>query len=222
MKKIIILGAGGQGRETVQLIKDINNVRPEWEVLGYLDDTPSIHGEIRNGFPVLGPLDLLAEPCFRDVFVICGIGSPQVKKKVIEHIKQWQPTAQFATLIHPTAVCGDENKIGEGTTICAGSVITTNVTIGEHVLINYGCTVGHDCVIEDYAAVLPGANLSGNVTVREGAQISAGAVVIPGMEIGEYTVVGAGAVVTKPLPAHCTAVGVPARPIKQHILSFHE
>lgn len=215
MKRIAILGAGGHGRETAQLIKDINKVQPEWELLGYIDDNEAIHGEIRNGFQVLGATGLLAEDEYKDIYVICGFSHPQGKKKAVAQVKKLQPTIRFATLVHPSAVYGDENTIGEGTMICAGSVVTTNVTIGSHVIINYGCTVGHDCTIEDYAAILPGTNLSGNVTIREGVQTGTGTAVIPGIEIGAYTVTGAGAVVTRSLPARCTAVGIPAAPIKQ-------
>jgi len=217
MKRIVILGAGGHVRETAQLIKDINRVTPEWELLGYIDDNEAIHGQIRNGFPVLGPTEMLAEEEYKDIYVICGFSHPEGKKKAVAIVKELQPDIRFATLIHPTAVYGDENTIGEGTMICAGSIVTTNVSIGSHVIINYGCTVGHDCIIEDYAAILPGTNLSGNVTIREGVQTGTGTSVIPGMEIGAYTIVGAGAVVTQPLPAHCTAVGVPAKPIKQRV-----
>jgi sugar O-acyltransferase (sialic acid O-acetyltransferase NeuD family) len=217
LKRIAILGAGGHGRETAQLIKDINKVEPQWELIGYFDDNETIHGQMRNGFPVLGHTDMLASEKYKDIYVICGFSHPQGKKKAVAKVKELQPGIRFATLIHPTAVYGDENTIGEGTMICAGSIVTTNVNIGSHVIINYGCTVGHDCIIEDYAAILPGTNLSGNVTIREGVQTGTGTAVIPGMEIGAYTIVGAGAVVAKPLPAHCTAVGVPARPIKQHV-----
>lgn len=215
IKRIVILGAGGHGRETAQLIKDINKTAPQWELLGYIDDNETIHGEIRNGFPVLGGTELLAGDEYKDMYVICGFSHPQGKKKAVARAKQLQPTLRFATLIHPSAVYGDENAIGEGTMICAGSIVTTHVAIGNHVIINYGCTVGHDCVIEDYAAILPGTNLSGNVTIREGVQTGTGTAVIPGIEIGAYAITGAGAVVTKPLPAGCTAVGVPALPIKQ-------
>lgn len=214
LKRIAILGAGGHGRETAQLIKDINKVRLEWELLGYIDDNEMIHGQVRNGFPVLGSTEILAEEWLKGVYVICGFSHPEGKKQAVARVQELQPNIRFATLIHPTAVYGDENVIGEGTMICAGSIVTTNVTLGSHVIINYGCTVGHDCTIESYAAILPGTNLSGNVTIREGVQTGTGSAVIPGVEVGAYTIVGAGAVVTRKLPAHCTAVGVPAKPIK--------
>ena len=80
--------------------------------------------------------------------------------------------------------------------------------------INFGLTIGHDSQVDDYATLAPGVNLSGFSKIGEGADLGAGAATIPGVEIGAWAIVGAGAAVTRDLPAHCTAVGVPARVIK--------
>jgi sugar O-acyltransferase (sialic acid O-acetyltransferase NeuD family) len=219
MKQILIIGAGGHGREIAQLVKDINRESNSWELLGYLDENESLINRCLNGFLVLGTLDLLQLERYRSVYVICAIGKAQVRKKMVDHLKNGFPWLKFATLIHPTAVVGDETVIGEGSVICANSVVTTNITLGQHVIINYGCTIGHDSLLEDFATILPGSNLSGNVTIRTCVEIGTGTAVIPGVEIGANTIVGAGAVVTKPLPADCTAIGVPAKVIKLHAAS---
>ncbi|WP_416826483.1 acetyltransferase [Ectobacillus polymachus] len=216
IKQIVILGANGFGREVAQLIKDINESNYEWELIGYFDDYPSSHGEIRNGFPVIGPISLLENDNYNDIYVVCAFGNPNMKKTTIEKAIQLNNTIKFATLIHPTAVIGDGTYIGAGSIICAGNVITTNIKINNHVIINISSTIGHDSIIEDYATILPGANISGNVILHEGVDIGTGAAIIPKVEIGGYTVVGAGTVVTKSLPEHCTAVGVPAKVIKVH------
>ncbi|WP_139491598.1 acetyltransferase [Brevibacillus dissolubilis] len=215
MAELIIIGAGGHARETAQLVKDLNRVQPTWELLGYVDDNPALQGSIQNGFPVLGPLDeLLNQSTYNRAQFIVAIGNSQVRRRMIARLRETYPQLTYATLIHPTAVIGDETVIGAGTMIAANSVVTTNISIGEHVIINYGCTIGHDSKLENFATILPGCNLSGNVTIREAADIGTGCAVIPSVEIGEATVVGAGAVVTRSLPAYCTAVGVPAKPIK--------
>ncbi len=213
MKKIIIIGAGGQGRETAQLIKDLNREKGEWELLGYLDDNPFKTGERLNGHVVLGTVDMLAAQDLQGVSVVCAVGQSKTRKKLVEYITNHYDHVQFATLIHPTAVVGDEVVIGEGVCICANSVVSTNIHIGDHALINYGCTIGHDAVIEPFVTVLPGCNISGGVVIRTGAEIGTGSAVIQGVEIGSNTIVGAGAVVTKTLPESCVAVGVPAKPI---------
>jgi sugar O-acyltransferase (sialic acid O-acetyltransferase NeuD family) len=216
MKNIVIIGAGGHGREIVQLIKDVNKIENKWNIMGYVDDNPKIIGDVLNGYPVLGPLELLGEEKYRDVYVVCAIGSSNIREIVLKKIKDTSLSLLFATLIHPTAVIGDETKIGEGVTISANSVITNNIIIGNHAIINYGTTIGHDSLIEEYATILPGSNISGNVTIGKGVDIGSGTTIIPGVKIGRNTIVGAGAVVTKSLPANCTAVGVPAKPIKYH------
>ncbi len=216
MKKIAVIGAGGFGREVIQLIKDINKEKKTWEIIGYFDDNLDVQGHLRNGFPVVGPLSMINQIDFNHIHVVCAVGNPKTKRLLVERVQELNSTVKFATLIHPSVVLGDENRIGEGSIICAGNVITTNVNIGRHVIINISSTIGHDAVIKDYSTVLPGVNVSGSVILHEGVDIGTGAAIIPGVEIGAYTIVGAGAVVTKSLPEHCTAVGVPAKPIKFH------
>jgi len=84
------------------------------------------------------------------------------------------------------------------------------------------CTIDHDCHIFEHAYISPGCNLSGRVTIGTGAFLGTGAVVLPQISIGEWSIVGAGAVVTKDIPPRVTAVGVPARVIKQHAEAVYE
>lgn len=216
MKDIIIIGAGGQGRETVQLIKDINDITPTWNLLGFVDDNDASIGKEINGFPVLGDTHSLLGDNFKNTYVICAIGQSRVRKIVVEKLKKINPHLTFATLVHPSAVIGDHTFIGTGTMICAHTVVTVNIQIGDHVLINYGSTIGHDTILKDYCTVLPGSNISGNVVLEECVDMGSGAAIIPGVVVGKNTIIGAGAVVAKPLPENCTAVGVPAKPIKYH------
>ena len=103
---------------------------------------------------------------------------------------------------------------GEGSINCAGSLITVDVTIHEFVILNLGCTVGHDTEIGAYSSLMPSVNVSGEVEIGEGAYVGTGVKIINRLSIGEGTIVGAGAGVTGSLPACCTAVGIPAKPIK--------
>lgn len=212
----MIIGAGGFGREVAQLIKDINNKKLQWEIMGYLDDNIVSHGTIRNGVPVLGSIDLIRANEFQNHYYICSLGEPKTRKMVIEKMIEINPKIQFATLIHPSAIIGDENRIEKGSIICARNVLTTNITIGKHVIVNLSCTIGHDTTLLDYSTVLPGVNISGNVHIHEGVSLGTNSSVIPGVEIGSFVTIGANAAVTRSIPEHCTAVGIPARPIKYH------
>ena len=212
MKDIAIFGVGGFGREVLALIKDINKAQPTWNIVGFFDDGHN-KGEIVNGYPTLGNTDDLNK-WGKPIGVAISVGSPVIKKKIISKITN--PLVYYPTLIHPSVWIGDKDfvEIGDGCIICAGVMITTNVTIKNFVILNLQCTVGHDSVINDYAAFMPSVNISGEVTIGEGVYVGTGAKLINQLTIGEYTIVGA--VVTKALPARCTAVGIPAKPIKNN------
>ncbi|MFB5675114.1 acetyltransferase [Paenibacillus terreus] len=213
-KPIFIIGSGGQTRETVQLIMDINRALPRWAIMGYIDERLQLHGDIIYGYPVIGNIDCLREHLTSESRIICAIGHPKSRFNAIQQVVAAIPEARFATLVHPTAVIGDDLKIGEGTIVGAHAVLTTNVRIGNHVLVNYGATVSHDSVIESYASILPGCNISGNTVIGEGALIGAGTVVIQQKSVGHWTTVGAGSVVVKSIPDFCKAYGVPAKVVE--------
>lgn len=212
MKDIAIFGVGGFGREVLTLIQDINKVKQQWNIVGFFDDGYD-KGLMINEHPTLGTVNDLNKWKTEISVVIC-IGNPVVRRSIVEKI--YNPKVFYPTLIHPTVWIGDRSfvEMGKGCVICAGNLITTNIRIGDFVILNLGCTVGHDVVINDYSSFMPSVNISGEVTVGEGVYVGTGANIINQLEIGEYTIVGAGAVVTKSLPSRCTAVGVPAKSIK--------
>ena len=212
LKDIAIFGVGGFGREILTLIKDINRVNPQWNIIGFFDDAYP-QGEIHNGIPTLGGMEVLnGWPA--DLALAVAIGTPRINKMVVDKITN--PKVSFPTLIHPTVLIGDSDyvKIGKGCLICAANIITTNVMIGDFVILNLACTVGHDTVIGNHAAFMPSVNISGEVNVCECVYVGTGAKIINQIEIGQNTIIGAGAVVARSLPADCTAVGVPAKVIK--------
>jgi len=212
MKDIAIFGVGGFGREVLTLIEDINRRELRWNIVGFFDDGHE-KGELVNGLPVLGKTDDL-NLWESDLALAISIGNPVIKRRIIERIVN--PHVSYPTLIHPNVIVGSPKyvKFGRGCIVCAGNMITTNIEIGDFVILNLGCTVGHDTIINDYAAFMPSCNISGEVIIEEGVYCGTGVKIINLTSIGEYAIVGAGAVVTKPIPGHCTAVGMPAKPIK--------
>lgn len=212
MKKIAIIGAGGFGREVKMLVDQINQKENQYEIIGFYDD--KVQPDHINGVPYLGPLSEINKVSF-PLSLAVAVGHPTTKKNIVSSLNN--PNLEFPSLVHPSVLIGaDGVNIGKGNIICAGVIITVNIDIEDFVILNLSCTVGHDTTIGSYSSFMPTVNISGEVHIAEGVYVGTGAKIINQLEIGEFTVVGAGAVVSKTLPAHCTAVGIPAKPIKFH------
>ena len=212
MNKIAIIGAGGFGREIIELILAINKVEKKYILVGFYEDNKKV-GELINGYPVLGAISDINLIDYK-IDVVLGIGDPIIKGQIISSIRN--SNVNFPILIHPNVQMGENNiTIGRGTVICAGCIITCDINIDDFVTLNLSCTVGHDSTIKGYSSFMPGVNISGEVIIENRVYIGTGAKIINQLTIGERTIIGAGAVVSKSLPANCTAVGVPARCIKK-------
>ncbi len=213
MKNIAIVGAGGFGREVKTIIDTLNKIQPTFNFIGFYDDGVKKY-TIINGFPVLGSIQDL-QNISEELLVVVAVGTPTIKKKIIENISN--SNISFPNIIHPTALIGEDNvELGKGIIICAYCVLTCNIIIEDFVILNLMCTVGHDTLIKNYASFMPAVNISGEVTISESVYIGTGAKIINQLTIGHDTIVGAGAIVSKSLPDNCTAVGIPAKPIKFH------
>lgn len=214
LKPIAIYGAGGFGSEVLMLINQINLQEPTWQVIGFLDDGVAV-GTIVDDLPVLGGLDFLNK-YDKELAVTLAIGSPYFKKKIATECTNNK--ISFPTLVYPGFQLHDFQKssVGRGCIICQDTIITTNVDIGDFVIINLACTVGHDTVIGNYASFMPGVNISGEVVIEEGAYFGTAACIINQKRVGANSTIGAGSVVVKDIPPNCTAVGSPAKPIKFH------
>ena len=203
------MGAGGHGREVLDVVEAMNRREPAFQVLGFLDDN-SGGGDVlaRRSVGVVGTVADLASA---GADYLVAIGSPEVRRRVDRLATELGLRA--AVVVHPSATIGSDVVLGPGTVVTAGVRLTTNIRLGRHVHLNVNVTVSHDCRLGDYVTMNPGARACGNVTLDEGVTLGAGATVIPARTVGRWTVVGAGGVVVHDLPAGVTAVGVPARPL---------
>lgn len=188
MKDILIIGAGGIGRETAWIIEEINEVKPTWNLLGYIDENSEMHGKELNGYKVLGGLEVL-EKLEEKPYVVVAIANCSVKKSIVTKLGE---KYNFATIIYPTVKVSKFIQIGQGTIIYPGVILTVNTKIGNHVLISGNCTIGHDTVIGDYSSVLWGSNFSGYDTVGESCFIGVGSKVIQGIDISKENKISAG------------------------------
>ena len=210
LKPLIIVGAGGLGREVAWLAADINRQKPEWDFIGFVDD--GVQGNTVEGYQVLGPVKHLFEMS-PDIWVVVAIADSKTRMKFIQQIQD--QGRKLATLVHPSVSMSDYVKIGDGSIICPGAIITTNVSLGISNIINLGCFIGHDTKLQDFVSLMPASNLAGEVRVGEGCYFGLNSCVINRTSIGEWSVIGAGATVVNDIPAYSLAVGVPARVVKQ-------
>lgn len=215
-KPIAIYGAGGFAREIAWLVQSCNEMTNRYQVVCFIDDNESTHGKVLNDIKIIGLKE--AAERFAGAFVVSGIGSPTARQRLME--KAASIGFNFATIIHPRVERSQWIEIGEGTVICAGNILTTNIKLGRHVQINLDCTVGHDVVMDDYTTLAPGVHVSGWVHFGKRVYVGTGAVFINGtseapLTIGDDAVVGAGAVVTKSVTGGITVVGIPAKPVQR-------
>jgi len=205
MKSIVIVGFGGFGREVAWLANECGR-----EVLGFLDD--NIEPGNQLSYTILGALDSWRN--YSDSEFVVAIGNPRVRKKIVERLSD-QGLRSFATLVDPSVKMAESVSVGEGSVVCAGTIATVDIDIGDHVIINLNVTLGHDDKIFDYVTVAPMVALSGNVTLKEGVEVGTGAAIRQGVNMAKGSMLGMGGVLTKDTDSDTIYVGAPAKPLKQ-------
>jgi hypothetical protein len=213
---LVIVGAGGFGREVLDVVEAMNAAGADLEFVGYVDDSEaSVPLLERRGATYLGAVDQLADGSSIDQaagFVI-GIGAGDVRRRIDALVTA--SGRRPLVLVHPMATIGGDCRIGDGCILAAGARVTTNITLGRHTQLHVNSTIGHDSVLDDFVSVYPGATVSGNVHLGECVTIGTGANVLPGVTVGAGAFVGAGAVVTSDVAPGVTVVGAPARPVNR-------
>lgn len=210
---LVVIGAGGFGRETLDVIDAINTQAdsPVWHVEGVVDDAPSaanLERLARRNVRFLGSTQVpMSWP--QPVNYVVGIGNPQVRRRLAQRYGAGHLRA--ATLVHPAATLGFDVEVGEGTVICAGARVTTNIKLGSHVHLNPNVTVGHDATLGDFVSMNPSSSVSGDCAIGDGVLIGVAGVVLNRLTVGRDALVGAAACVVRDVAAGTTVKGVPAR-----------
>lgn len=212
MKSIVIVGAGGFGREVIEIFKDQNKKEKKWNILGFIDDDKDLRGKIINNYPVLGGLEWIEKNNNENLGCVCAVGKPKMRKKVVENFKRMG--VNFYNAIHPSVIMSEFIELGNDVIICAGTILTVNIKIGNHVIINLNCTIGHDAIIDDYCTLNPTVKVNGYNHLSEGVYVGTGATFIHEVSVGSWSTIGAGSVVIQDIPEDVIAVGIPAKVIK--------
>lgn len=211
MRSLLLIGAGGFARETVELVRAINRKSPTWDLLGLLDDDPELHGTEMLGVPVLGPCAAARE--HRDAALVACVASPDDPMRRLRLIARLGlPLERYATLVHPGATVPGSAAIGPGTVLHANAVLTADVSLGWHVAVMPHVVLTHDDEVGDGVTFGAGARVAGAVAIEAGAYIGAGALLRERIRVGCGATVGMGAVLTRSVPPGEVWYGSPARP----------
>ena len=206
-KVLGIWGAGGLGREVLELAKIINGRDKRWDGFVFIVDGAAV-SEV-NGAKVIEYED--AKKKFDGLEVIIGIGEPAIREEKFNLLKN--DGIATPSLIHPDVHVPDTVKIGEGTVIQYGCFISSDISIGDNVFVQPQCNIGHDDELADGCIISGFGNLAGNVSIGKYTYIGLSVAVKERVNIGNYSIVGMGSIVYKDIPDEMIALGNPARPI---------
>ncbi|MFA5450379.1 MAG: acetyltransferase [Dehalococcoidales bacterium] len=209
MKKILIVGAGGFGREVYNWIDDSASQYPGWKILGFLDDDASCLEGYNYPLPIISTVEGYVPQ--KDEYLIMAIGNSQTRCVIVDELKR--KNAQFETLIHKSARLGKNVEMGEGCIICPDVIITCDVSIGDFVIINCKSDAGHDSEIGDFSTLSAYVGINGFNKIGKRVEIGSHACFVPGLSVVDDVVIGAGAVVAQNITSPGTYVGVPAKRI---------
>ena len=208
-KRLIVVGAGGLGREIYGCAKTHPDCGVRWRPAGFLDDFPNALGG--RDYP-RGVIDSIRdyEPRANDVFV-AGLGTPQLRRNCCEMLIR--RGANFVSLIHPSAVILSNVRLGRGVVLLPNAWIGCDARVGDFVTFLPSSHAGHDTIIGDYCQCSTGCDIMGAVELGHDVLVGSGARIIPSVKVGDGAVVGAGSVVVRDVMPGQTVFAMPARPL---------
>jgi sugar O-acyltransferase (sialic acid O-acetyltransferase NeuD family) len=209
MKKIAIYGAGGFGREIACLIKKINEISHEWNLVGFFDD--GIEKGTRNEYGiVLGGLsEVNAFP--EELGVVIAIASPKTVKKIVSNITS--DNIFYPNIISPDVIYLDKDNVrmGKGNIICSSCFFSCNVDLGDYNILNGFIPVGHDVKIGNFNSIMPNVKISGEVVIGDRNFLGVGSIILQQIKIGNDTIVGANSLILRKTKDGMTYIGSPAK-----------
>jgi sugar O-acyltransferase (sialic acid O-acetyltransferase NeuD family) len=211
-----IIGAGGFAKEVAWLFYEAFEAsRANNGIYAFVvDDESKEVGLAIHGHPIINESKFTEITKNTEANIYIGIGSGELRRKIVEKHKKNHPGHKFPPLIHPSVIY--DKRPGavvfhEGAIICAGCILTTDIIISSFTQINLNCTIGHDSRIGAFSTVSPGAHISGKVEIGDLCFIGTNASIIENIKICPLVTVGAGATVVRDISSPGTYIGTPAR-----------
>ena len=209
MKNIAIYGAGGFGREVACLLREINEVTPQWNFVGFFDDGVPAGTRLSDG-SALGGIDALnavAEP----LALVFAIARPQTLKKLVAAVSN--PRIEFPNLIAPDVHFRDRTRVtmGRGNIINTRAALSCDCAFGDFNLCVFDNVFGHDSRIGDFNIFFTGTRISGNVKIGSGNVFGAASTVLQNLKIGDGNTLAASSLLLTPAGNDASYIGVPAK-----------
>jgi sugar O-acyltransferase (sialic acid O-acetyltransferase NeuD family) len=209
MKRLLIVGAGGLGREVFSWVSDASKHQSEWSIAGFLCDDLNALDNYDYDIPIVGGIQDYV-PHDEDLLVM-AIADPRDKLDLANKLEE--RGAKFITLIHPTAIIAKNAKIGRGCVVCQFSSVSCDTNVGNFVTVNTRTGIGHDSKIDDGCTLSSLVDLGGYVQMGRGVFVGGSANILPKTKIGDFATIGAGSVVVRSVKSGVTVFGVPAKTI---------
>ena len=202
--RVVVVGAGGFGIEVGEIV-EAASLHGGPKLAGFLDDDVSAASRDLPA-PVLGPIG--TADVGPDDGVVIAAGDPQVRHALRA---QFDPSARWWTVIHPTASVSARAMLGPGCVVAPFAYVGPGAQVGAHVALNIYAGVGHDAVVGNFAVLSPYATLNGHSVVGEGAFLGTGSVLTVGKRLGEWSKLAAGAIAFGDIASNSLAAGNPAK-----------
>jgi len=146
-------------------------------------------------------------------FMMVAVADSKERKKIVQRLPQ---DTMYFTFIHPPVLTmAQDVEIGEGSFIGAYSILTTNIKIGKHSILNRGNQIGHDCVIGNFFSAMPGSIVSGNVRISDCVYMGNNSSIREKIVVNSDVIIGSNAAVVKNIITSGVYVGVPAKFLKK-------
>ncbi|CAC9976598.1 PglD-related sugar-binding protein [Flavobacterium panici] len=207
MKNLIIIGARGYGREVCGLARQCSGYNTEYTIKGFLDDKLDALDGFENYPAIISSVENY-EIQDNDVFV-CALGDLKWKKHYVEIILS--KGGQFINLIHPTVVFTSNVKLGNGIIIFMYSNISNDCVLDDFVTIQGFVAIGHDSKIGKWCHINAYSFTGGYAVLEEEVCLNTRSTVLPNVIVRKGATVGAASLVIKNVKENTTVFGVPAK-----------
>ena len=204
-RNLLIIGAGGFGREVLGYIEDDN---PLFDIKGFLDSRVNVLDATPRGVGIVGD-PLTYQPQAEDVFM-AALGDPQMRFKYTAVLRDVH-NVDFTTVVHPRANISRHTRLRRGCIIAPQVGISVDCNIGEFTCIQEYTVVGHDAQIGNWCQINSHCTIAGGARIGDFVTIHPNSVITSRAAIGDGAIVGPGSVVIGRIPAGITVMGNPAR-----------